>query len=174
MPSPADLARPLVETLAAEAQALARMDALVAAQLDAVRTRQTTRLDALAIETGDAAAEMHRLRIQRERQTRLLGRVLKLDGESVTLEAVADALVPFDMDVAGTVREARSQVRTLAARTRRNTDTLAFALQYAASIGRDVIRVLQGAGDPALLRTYTKGGRHTAGTPQTSYLNQMG
>lgn len=174
MPSPADLARPLVETLLAEEAALARMDALVTQQLDAVRARRPERLDALAIETSNAAAEMHRLRIQRERQSRLFARVLKLEGDDVPLEAIADALAGLDAGIAATVRDARKRVRTLAARARRNTDTLAFALQYAASLSRDVIRVIQGAGDPALLRTYTRGGQRTAGTAQTSYLNQMG
>ncbi len=174
MPSPADLARPLAETLLAEESVLRRMETLVAQQLDAVRTRRTALLDGLTIDLGNAVAELHRLRAQRERQTRLATRVLHLDGDAASLGALVAAIAPLDAALAAELGALRSRVQTLAARARCQTDTLTFALQYASALGRDLVRVFQGAGNPSLASTYTRGGQNTAPAAANPFLNQMG
>ncbi len=175
MANPADLARPLLDTLRAEEEALLRLDALVGQQLDAVRGRHHAALETLTIDTGNAAAELHRLKTVRERQSRLLGRVLKLGTDALPdLDALATALDGLDADTARSLRSARSRIHTLAARSRQNADTLNFALHYAVSLGREVMGVLQGLGGPAPLRTYNGAGQRTTAQASHSYLNRVG
>ncbi len=174
MPTPADLAYPLADTIRAEEDALVRLDTLVTRQLEAVRGHHAAGLDVLTTEAANASAELQKLRATRDRQTRLLARVLKLDGDAATLEDIAAALEPLNADAAHTLRSARSRVRTLAARARQNADTLGYALQYAVSLGREVIHVLQGIDSPEGLRTYTSAGQRTTAAPQRSFLNQIG
>lgn len=174
-PGPARLVLALIDTLSEEDAALERLGAQFAHQLDALRAREAERHDAAFDEAGDALGALGRLRAVRERQMRLLGRVLKLDDGVVSLRRLAGALEqePATEALGARLLEARDQIHTRARTTRHRCDHLDFALRYVASLGHELMQALQGLDAPAPPALYTASGATRAATPRR-LVNRVG
>lgn len=164
------ISRTLGDTLGQEADALDRLDVLLGHQLAAVQAGHPEQLDALALETSTVLADVQRLRAARERQARLLSRMLKLD-ETASFDTLTGTLATHDAPSADALRTIGTRLRERAASTRRHTETLGFALRYASGLGREILQLFQGN---ASGRTYNSKGAPQSTTPPRSFLNHVG
>lgn len=171
---PAALAEGLLETLAGETGALGRLRDGFGAQLEAIGRRDHGALDAATVATNDVVAELERLRTGRERQIRLLGKVLRLPSGETTVADLAAALAATDAPLAARLVATRDHLRTIAAEARVACEEVEFALGYAAELSRELMQTLQQHGVSAPTRVYTARGATASTTPTRSYLNELG
>jgi len=166
----------LLETMQQEQAALSRLDDFFEQQLDALRERRNDLLEQTTQEVNEQVHALERLRQARERQARLLGRVLKLDGETAAVKDLAEALRGREggKALAHQLLEARTAIRERAERTRKRCDDFEFALQYATRIGREMLQVIQELDTPPPARLYTASGDPTHTKTPHSFLNRVG
>lgn len=165
----------LLATLSKECEALQALHTHFERQLTCIRNQELDRLEALTHEASDTLTKLNALSQARARQMRLARRLFDLSA-GASLEAVADAVedAPDASDEqAATLRARREDIRTWAARTQELADELSFALEHAASLGREVISVLRAPVSPPPAQGYTKTGETTS-TDQNSFVNQVG
>lgn len=178
MTTPPPSARPVVDTLLATLeQESAVLDTLADAlgvQLAALRERRHEELQNGAERASAAVAEMDRLRQVRERQARLLGRVLDVDTQNDGgLDALIGALAARDAERAGRLRRLRDDLRERAQAADAQSEELAFALNVAVRIGRELLHAWQHVDAPVPSQLYTAAGRTTA-TPSRPFVNHLG
>ena len=173
---PLALAEQLLSTLQQEQVALDHLSAYVEQQLAALRVRQQEAIAEATTQASEAMNELDRLRQLRERQARLLGRVLHVEADPNALTALAEALaqLPEGEATGAQLLDVRSRVRERAATTRQHCSELAFALQYAVQLGHEMIQALQGLDAPPPARVYTARGETTQGSSPRSFLNKVG
>ncbi|GIV61753.1 MAG: hypothetical protein KatS3mg044_0619 [Rhodothermaceae bacterium] len=166
----------LLATLGQETEALARLHACFDAHMAALQSRDAERLEALTIELNETVHGLETLRQARERQARLLQRLLRMEGDAPNLEALADALAnhPGTADTVAALREARRQLREQAHRTSKRCEEYEFALQYAVRLGRETLQVLQDLDVPPPARIYTATGQTSQTQPPRSVVNRVG
>ncbi len=115
------------------------------------------------------------LRARRERQMRLLSRILRLDGDEATLQQLAAAVDshpdtgPWGADLL----EARAAVREQAKTTHRICEQLDFALQYAVGLGREMLQAMQDLDRPPT-SVYTAQGQTSRAIVPRSIVNKVG
>jgi hypothetical protein len=170
-------ARPVVDTLLAtleqESAVLGTLGDALGVQLAALRGREHDALQTGAERTSEAVAELDRLRLVRERQTRLLGRVLGLETDDAALLPLADALAPHDAEQASRLRTLRDDVRARAETADAQSQELAFALNVAVRLGRQMLQAWQHVEAPLPSQHYTAAGRTTP-TPPRPFVNHLG
>ncbi|MEM1042291.1 MAG: flagellar export chaperone FlgN [Bacteroidota bacterium] len=160
----------LLKTLDQEGEAVERLAEALGEQLAALQTNhQETLMDATD-EASRAVSEMHRLRQVRERQTRLLARLLHVKASSSG--ELAEALATHSQPLADRLRTAHEALRARVHATREQSDELAFALHVAAHIGREMLLAWQHAEAPS--RVYTAGGTGSDVTPPRPFVNHLG
>jgi hypothetical protein len=170
------MASALIATLRAEREALERLTMHFDEQIEAIRNRLPEALDLATELANDEVNALASLRQTRERQMRLLGRVLHADTDTVTLHQLADLLartagastVGFDL------LDARAHVRDQAHATRVRCEELEFALQYAARLGRELVHALHGLDAAAPTRVYTARGNAALATAPRPFVNRVG
>ncbi|MDX1547923.1 MAG: flagellar export chaperone FlgN [Rhodothermales bacterium] len=167
---PAPLVHALIETLRQERAATDALHDAFTVQLDALREGTPARQHDGADAAAEALDMLGRLRTVRDRQTRLLGRVLRIDGD---LDALAAVLAAGDAtaSLGARLRTAADAVRTGAARTRRHADALDFALRHAMSLGRGLIQAMR---PPEAPRTYDATGRAARPASARPLVNHVG
>ena len=172
---PLALVDPLLGTLQEELDALETLGAAFDAQLAAVRERHLEALEAATERAQTATDVLDRLGRTRERQTRLLARVLRVPAGDPSLTPVIEALAahPGGAAVGSRLAEARARLRSRAEAAEQVRDELAFALEYALGLGRDLVEQLRGLGRPAG-NDYTAGGGTARTATQRSLLNHLG
>lgn len=174
---PIPLADSLARTLQEEHDALVRLGALFDAHREALRAPRQDQLEEATNQTNDLVGTLGRMRQARERQMRLLGRVLRVEAEPATLPPLAEALRahPGGDAAADGLLALRAAIRTAAEDAQRRCDDLAFALGYALDLGRELLQSMQGV-DPAAAssRVYTQKGAATQHTGPRSFLNTIG
>lgn len=172
----AGVTRNLQTTLEQEEATLSRLASLFDAQLDALRRRQQETLEQITLQVNEEVHALGRLRQARERQARLLGRLLKLPQDAEALQHLAEALsaIPGAMDQGRALLEARDRVRAQADEAKQRCDEFEFALHYAVRLGREMLQVIQDLDIPPPTRVYTARGKSTQATPPSSFLNQVG
>lgn len=174
---PASLSATLLETLEEEHASLTRMQAQFDRQIAAIRDNDQEGVEETAVRTSDEVNILSRLKQTRDRQTRLLGRVLRLDGEMISMRDITDALQsgPATAEVGATLSEVREKVRVQAQATQERCRDLEFALQYAVHLGRELLQAVQGIDTPAGGRHYTsRGSTVESQSGQRSLLNRVG
>lgn len=174
---PASLAATLLETLEEEFASLARMQDQFDRQIAAVRDHDQEGVEETAIRTSDEVNILTRLKQTRDRQTRLLGRVLRLEGDVISMTEISNALLSgaATADVGARVAELREKVRDQAQLTQERCRDLEFALQYAVHLGRELLQAVQGIDTPAGGRHYTSSGSTVESkSGQRSLLNRVG
>ncbi len=173
--SPASLVQQLIGTLHQELALFAELEQCLETQLDALRQHNVEALEEAAMATSNRLTRLERLEQTRLRQGRLLRRILKLE-PSASGEQLLTALaaLPEGASTTQTLRQLQQALQTQQERTRRQCETLEFALQYAIHIGQELLEFLQELEQPATARVYTPTGRTTPASPQRSVVNQVG
>ncbi|MFQ5572115.1 MAG: flagellar export chaperone FlgN [Rhodothermales bacterium] len=172
----AALVQSLIETLQQEQAALNALGMQFGRQLDALREQQQEEHERAMHEANHSVNALGRLRTKRERQMRLLGRVMKMDGEDASLQQLAAAMdAHADTDSLGQrLLEARAAVHDQAQKTRHICEQLDFALQYAVSLGREMLQVIQNLDVPPPPCVYTSTGTTSRSTTGRSLVNRVG
>lgn len=171
---PEALVQSLIATLDDERDALRALGLQFQSQLDLIRAAAAPNGEEVADTASEVIARLGQLRAARERQTRLLRRVLRLD-EDASLTDLTVALGGHAVlhTYGASLGRARTSVQAEARQTRRACEELDFALRYAAELGREMIQTMHDQLAPAGPQTYTSAGR-TARPASRSLLNQIG
>ena len=174
--APDGLVKALIESLREEAADLRKLEAQFGRQLDALREQQHERQEQAMHEASETVGTLDRLRAKRERQMRLLGRVLKVEGEAPSLQQLAAAIDshPETGPLGADLLEARAAVREQAQKTRQVCEHLDFALQYAVSLGRDMLQAMQDLDRPPPPCVYTARGNTSRAPTPRSFVNKVG
>lgn len=172
----APLADNLTDTLRAEAEALDELKLLFEQQLDALRDGDTDALGETATKAQECAAVLENKRQEAERQARLLGRLLGTS-EEVSLREVMGALeARLDETVCERLTKVRTAVEDRAQKVNQRSETLSFALQYAADLNHELLAAMKGTAEEEDVHTYTSTGqaepRQLSGDP--SFVNTIG
>lgn len=173
---PVTLAQGLLSTLQQEYEALEGLCTAFDQQLDALRARQHEALEQATQDANVAVTRLGTLQLTRQRKMRLLGRVLGVETDGTALPQLAAALNgrPAGEDVAQHLLATRTRIRERAAQTQQRCDELAFTLQYAVDLSREMMRTLQRLDAPPPARTYTAAGGTSQTAPPSSFLNKLG
>ena len=173
---PAALVTSLLETLEDERQSLVRLFTHFDQQIEALRGRNQDMIDEATHRTTEEVNVLARLKQNRDRQVRLLGRVLRIDGENTSLDDIAGALRrdPRTSSLALRIAETRTVVKQQAIRTQDRCRDLEFSLQFAAHLGREILQALQGFDAPAGGLTYNASGGTVESKGTRSFLNKVG
>lgn len=175
-PGPDALATSLLSTLQEEYDALVRLRGHFDEHILALRERRKEGIDEATHRTNDEISTLARLKQQRDRKMRLLGRVLRIDGDRPTIEEVAHRLdsEASTNDAARDIRRLQGSIRTEAVRTRARCHDLGFALEYAVHLGRDLLQALQGMSPTGATKVYTPKGGAVESSGTSSFVNKVG
>lgn len=186
----------LVTTLRDEADALDTLNALFDRQINAIRTGAAETLTDLSAETHAVTDRLHVLRQKRARQLRLLGRLLDIDEDNVSVRALLTAVESTDTirtsgpskhsrtlvmamsnrasdEVIERLSDARSAVARRAQDAHRRGETLRVSLEVAAGLNRELLIAMHDAADTSDSATYTAAGQSEA-APSRSFVNAVG
>lgn len=160
----------LCTALADEADALARLGDCARAQLDALRAgaSDAPRFEEAGLATAEAVAALEAAGQARARRLRLLARTLSLP-EDAPLLRLAGCLPPAEAE---RLRVARARTRAAAEAASERCEALAFALSYAASIGRETLGAWRALGTTPAAH-YTAAGAAAAAAPR-ALVNRTG
>ena len=165
----------LVETLEKKADTFETLESLFEQQLDALRNGATDPLAALTTQTQECTAALDELRQMYQRQARLLIRVLELDADDPSLQALIDALEAHGAPEASRqLGQARAAVVEQAEAAQAKNDTLQFALEHAAGLNHELLAAVQDAAADPDRRTYTADGTTQSGGGEHSLVNTIG
>jgi hypothetical protein len=173
---PVALADSLVATLEQEYDALVDLHNRIDHQLEALRARDGEAMEMAAFEANQTTTLLSRLTQARERQMRLLGKLLHIDTEQVSLQRIADRLgsKAATSPAAERIRETRRQVLSQAAETQHHCEELDFALRYALRLGEEMLVVLRGLEAPPQNNIYTAKGNKAMSSSSISLVDRMG
>ena len=173
---PVALIQSLIATLREEHDGLLTLREQFGHQLDALRANDSTLQEQAMHAANETVHQLGQLRSTRERQARLLSRVLKLDTEAASLQDLANAVHrhPDMAPYAKALLEARAAVRAEAQQTRQTCEELDFALQYAVRLGREMLHAMQDLDVPPPARVYTAAGHTSKAVSPRSLLNRVG
>lgn len=173
---PAALASSLVDTLQEEHDSLVRLRGHFDAHILALRHREKADITEATHETNDEINRLAGLKHQRDRKLRLLGRVLRVEGDPATIEDITETLGASDetAENARAIQRLRAQIRREAKRTQRRCRDLEFALEYAVLLGRDLLQVLQGMAPAAATKVYTPKGGAVESSGSATFVNRIG
>jgi hypothetical protein len=166
----------LVETLNEKAGAFETLESLFEQQLDVLRNGETDALGPLAMKAQDCTDTIEDLRQTYRRQARLLIRMLELEEDDPSLEALIEVLERRAPGAEASTRlaEARAAVLERAQAAQRTNDTLQFALEYAAGLNHELLAAVQQAAVDTDRRTYTADGEAESGGGEHSLVNTIG
>lgn len=175
-PGPEALASSLLATLKDEFASLVRLRGHFDEHILALREREKARIDEATHRTNDEINVLAKLKHQRDRKMRLLGRVLRVEEDHPTIEAVAQKLHETELttEAAVEIRRLRRNIRAEAVRTRKRCLDLEFALEYAVHLGRDLLQVLQGMSPAGSSKVYTPKGGAIESSGTSSFVNKVG
>lgn len=173
---PDGIVRALIETLHQEEVELTQLGLHFERQLDAIREQQHEQQEQSMHEASETIGTLGQLQVKRERQMRLLGRILKVEDEQTSLQELAVALAghPGLQTSGGELLTARAVVQERAQQTRYICEQLDFALQYAVSLGRDMIQAMQDLDTPPPPCVYTAKGHTSRAASPHSLVNKVG
>lgn len=174
---PVSVAKALLETLEQEQEGLVQLHDQFGRQLQALRDQQATQLQHITLQISEQTSRLGRLHQMRERQMRLLGRLLGAEaGEPLSLETLAERLYPFvgSPETSRRLLEARANVIEEAERAQQRREELAFAVEYALKLGREMLHVLQDLNVPPPTRLYNAHGGTAENANPRSFVNKMG
>lgn len=168
------LVQTLIETLEKEHDALTTLADALDRQLSILRDEDLNDLEAATRQTSEATAALEQVSTARKRQMRLTRRMLDI-GDEAALDALADATEAQHNDPASArrLRTLQRQIHESAHRIQTVSDELEYALQYAASVGQEMIAFLRGGTSSPAAQGYTERGDHSTPEPE-SVLNQIG
>lgn len=165
----------LIDTLEEEHEALTDLADALERQLTVLRQKDLDELESATHRTSEAATRLDNVSTTRKRQMRLVARMLDAE-EDATLDTLAEAArtaSDASEDTPDRLHALRTRIRKQAHHVETVAEELEYALQYAASVGREMIAFLRGAPSQPTAQGYTERGQSF--TPEThSMLNQVG
>lgn len=165
----------LINTLDNEHEALRTLAEALERQLEILRENDLRELEPATQQTSEATAHLEKVSAARKRQMRLVARMLDI-GDDPTLEALAEAARTANdapADAPRQLQSLRTNIHEQASRVETIAEELEYALQYAASVGQEMIAFLRGGRSQPTAQGYTERGQSS--TPETpSMLNQLG
>lgn len=169
-----EMVEELIATLHDEHEALCALAHRFQNQLDILRQHDLDGLEDATLETSAAVSKLDRLTQARVRQTRLVGRLLEIDGPP-NLTQIAEALRARGNhdDLYRQLLDLRETMQAEAQATKRLSEELEYALQYAAALGREMIAFLRGATASPPAQVYTDSGQ-SPDPDKDSLVNQFG
>jgi hypothetical protein len=172
---PVPLAGALLATLKQECEALARLARCFEVQIEAMRSRVPDGLEAATLSVTEEVGALASIQQNRERQTRLLARMLSLE-DRADLSQIAEAIRQKGIggNAGPSLLEVRDSARKMALAAQERCQELEFALNYAADLGRDMLMAVQGAGHKTPTLAYTAKGHAAPGHTGRSFMNQKG
>lgn len=175
-PGPEAMVSSLIATLQDEYDSLARLLGHFDDHILALRSREKEGIDEATHRTNDEISVLANLKNQRDRKLRLLGRVLHVEGDHTTIEDVSRRLDADEAtaEAAETIRRLRRDIWAEAVRTRKRCHDLAFALEYAVHLGRDLLQALQGSPSAGTTKVYTPKGGAIESPGTSSFVNKVG
>ncbi|MEM1128584.1 MAG: flagellar export chaperone FlgN [Bacteroidota bacterium] len=173
-PGTAHLAETLLQTLDAEHAVLQTLHATFDVQMQALQRQAPAQLEEATVTANEQVSEMNRLRKKRERQMRLLGRVLTPSTEGATLQDLARALADTHEPLSTQLQTARTQLRAQAAATQQRCEEVEFTLRYAAQLGHELLEAIRGLDVPPPPRVYTAHGHSVQTQSGTSFVDRVG
>ncbi len=175
-PGPAVLAASLLATLQEEYEALSRLRRHFDEHIRALRQREKEGIDEATHRTNDEINLLAKLKHQRDRKIRLLGRVLRIEPPNASIEAVVEHLerTPAAAGTAADIRTLRRNIREEARKTRKRCHDLEFALEYAVLLGQDLLKALQGMAPAGSTKVYTPKGGAVESTGAPAFVNKVG
>lgn len=159
--SPIPLAEVLLETLEQEQEGLVRLRDQFGQQLQALRDQQAAQLQRVTRRVGEETNLLDHLRRVREQQMRRLGRALGNEaGDVLSLKDLAERLsgISGGSGLSQRLLEARAGIIEEAERAQQRREELAFAVEYAVKLGREMLHVLKNLDVPPPTRLYTADG----------------
>lgn len=170
----APIAEELIETLHSKEEILDQLRLLFSRQLEALRSREPALVGEMATKTQERAARLEELRRTCVRQMRLLGRVLGVETDDLTLQDLVDALAQSDAEISTKLAEARTAVREQAEKVNERSETVNYALEFAAGLNHELLVAMQEACRSRDAETYTARGQSEAVTHDRSFVNTVG
>ena len=173
---PATMAASLLDTLQQELECLVRLYGHFDLQIEAIRRRNNKLIDDATHSTNDEVNVLARLKQARDRQQRLLGRVLRVEGDHASVSELASrlALAEETSEVASKITELVAKIKQQAQFTQARCRDLEFTLQYAVHLSRELLTAIQGIDQPSGGRHYTAKGSTVESKGTRSLLNRVG
>ena len=172
---PDGLVQGVIQTLKSEEAELALLGAHFTRQLEALREQNQDQHEQALYAASETLRTLGQLRTQRERQVRLLSRVIRIEGDDLSIQQVAAAVDshPQTGPWGAALLEARTAVREQAEATRRICEHLDFALHYAVDLGREMMQAMQDLSGPPPC-VYTAQGHTSRAAAPRSLVNKIG
>ncbi len=169
--APEPLAEALVRTLESERATLEQLDAEFQLQREAIRRRDFEAIEDATLRTNEQVTRLETLRRTRQRQAKLLARVLEIPGDDIRVAQITERLGGH-LPLSARLETLRDEIRAKADAAQDKIDEIAFMLQHSLSIGQDMIQTMHGADAPGS-GAYDASGR-TAPTARSGMLNRIG
>lgn len=172
---PIGLAAPVCETLEQERAALGALGDTFAEHRSALAERDRERMDEVTHRTNELVARLDQLRQARQRQLRLLGRVLRVESDRIEDLVAALRKHPGGGATADRLLALRDGVRRQAGAAQEQCQAAEYALQYAIGLGHDLLHLLRTGGSTAPAQAlYDQHGARSAAPASQSYVNRLG
>jgi FlgN protein len=171
-----DQSRSLAQKLDEHRAALLALEASIEAQMAAMRTRESAEVRETTLSAND---RLHVLTRLYEEQEALLADITASlgwedDRPSIVKLAIHLEQVRGGEKIARTLLETRTAITELAAATREKSEELAYTLQYALHLGKELIQAVQAVHQPVPTSLYTPRGKTTIGGKTRPIVNRMG
>lgn len=173
----APAAEALIDTLHAEIDTLDALEDAYEQQLEALQANDPDTLGTLTARIQDCTATLEDMSQKSKRQARLLGRVLGMEADEPSLDAVVQTLDAVDTpDFDGGLVEAREAVATRVQSVNQRREILQLSLQYAAELNHELLVAMTEAAAEGDGQTYTANGQSESGPPSDdrSFVNTVG
>jgi hypothetical protein len=170
------LAENVLKALKNERSALTVMSERFSEQMDALHSRKPDALEDATLAINQEVSSLERLRNQRERQLRLLGKLLLPEADTPTFGQIARTLGATGNleDLSRQLSEVQGQIRSEAQEAARRCQRLEFALQYAITLGRRMLQAVRDFDETPPNRVYTAEGQATHTTTPRALVNRVG
>lgn len=169
--APEPLAEALVRTLESERATLQQLHGEFDLQREAIRRRDFEAIEEATQRTNEHVARLEALRKTRQRQAKLLARVLEIPSDDVRVAHITERLGGH-LPLSTRLEALRDDIRARADAAQDKIDEIAFMLQHSLSLGRDMLHTMHGADTPSG-GAYDASGR-AAPSSHASMLNRIG
>lgn len=169
--APEPLAEALVYTLESERAVLQLLDDDFQRQREAIRRHDFEAIEEATQRTNEHVARLETLRKTRQRQAKLLARVLELPGEDVRVAQITERL-GGSLPLSVRLERLRDDIRIRADAAQAKIDEVAYMLQRSSAPGTDSPRTMHRLETP-YVGDYKSSGRSN-GAPQAGMFNRLG
>ncbi len=174
--SPLEQARQLAATLDAKKHALTALSSSISAQMEALRTHESHDVRETTMSANEHLHVVTRLHEEQAALMAGLAATLSIDDERPSLSRMARHLEALEggQETAQSLARDAEAIRQLATDTRSKSEELAYSLQYALHLGKELIQAVQAVNQPDAVSLYTPHGKTSIGASPRPFVNRMG